>query len=508
MYLLWCALLHESPARVVGFSTLKPAHYAATTSSTAFVVRVKTTATTKTWASWREESHEGNNNHDNNSSSSFPGQRTPEDWKKVAENFDPFAFRTNRPNKADLYSNQDLENLWNVHNSLEFPETTPSSKQRDDDDDDDDDQQGDLMIPSLHDLVLETVQTLETEQFTLNGGEIGSPPPLEIIVESTTSTTMMSTTPGSSSSSSSSKSKYKYILDDEMRSQLQRIRAVASDVDGTLLSSDHSLTASTKAAVEKAVETAFSPLSPLEYFFPATGKSRAGALQSLGPDMSALLSQVPGVFLQGLYCVSASGDVIFERRLNASAVSAAVELAKEQNVSVFAYDGDSIFAAPHSDPKHIHEFHHRWGEPLPVVRDESFVEYAAGWHKMLFMDDDTDKIATVMRPLVNYLAQHHQCAVTTAIPTMLELLPQGCSKALGVQKVCEHLGVDPFQELVAIGDAENDVELLEMAACGVAVANAVDKAKAAADIVLEESNDDGGAGIAIELFGLGLILQD
>ena len=84
---------------------------------------------------------------------------------------------------------------------------------------------------------------------------------------------------------------------------------------------------------------------------------------------------------------------------------------------------------------------------------------------------------------------------------MLELLPQGCSKALGVEKLCQALGIDPSTQLLAIGDAENDVEMLEMAAIGVEVGNAGDLAREAADIVLDETNDDGGAGLAMEVLG-------
>jgi len=99
------------------------------------------------------------------------------------------------------------------------------------------------------------------------------------------------------------------------------------------------------------------------------------------------------------------------------------------------------------------------------------------------------------------VAKRHNCTVTRAVPTMLELLPPGCSKAAGVRKLCYQLGIDPRTELLAIGDAENDVEMLQMAAIGVAVGNAVQLAKDAADVVLEETNDEGGAGLAMELFG-------
>jgi hydroxymethylpyrimidine pyrophosphatase-like HAD family hydrolase len=81
---------------------------------------------------------------------------------------------------------------------------------------------------------------------------------------------------------------------------------------------------------------------------------------------------------------------------------------------------------------------------------------------------------------------------------MLEILPEGCSKALGVTKLCEELGIDPKSQLLAIGDAENDVEMLKMASVGVAVGNANDMAKAAADVVVPLTSCEGGAGLTIE----------
>ena len=109
-----------------------------------------------------------------------------------------------------------------------------------------------------------------------------------------------------------------------------------------------------------------------------------------------------------------------------------------------------------------------------------------------------------MRPKLEDLASQYDCSVTQALPTMLELLPRDCSKAIGVQKLCEALSINVADELMAIGDAENDTEMLENACIGVAVGNACPRAKDAADFVLNESNDEGGAGVAIETFVLSL----
>jgi Cof subfamily protein (haloacid dehalogenase superfamily) len=72
----------------------------------------------------------------------------------------------------------------------------------------------------------------------------------------------------------------------------------------------------------------------------------------------------------------------------------------------------------------------------------------------------------------------------------LDLSPVGVSKASGVAYVCEELGV-PQEATLAIGDGRNDIELLRWAGRGVAMGQAVEEVKAAADDVTETVYDDG-----------------
>ncbi len=72
----------------------------------------------------------------------------------------------------------------------------------------------------------------------------------------------------------------------------------------------------------------------------------------------------------------------------------------------------------------------------------------------------------------------------------LDLSPVGVSKASGVAHVCEELGV-PQEATLAIGDGRNDIELLRWAGRGVAMGQAVEEVKAAADDVTETVYDDG-----------------
>ncbi len=71
------------------------------------------------------------------------------------------------------------------------------------------------------------------------------------------------------------------------------------------------------------------------------------------------------------------------------------------------------------------------------------------------------------------------------------VLPSGVNKRTGLQVALDELGISAHN-VVAVGDAENDLPMLRMSACGVAVANALPSVKEEADIVLEKPR---GAGV-------------
>jgi HAD superfamily hydrolase (TIGR01484 family) len=77
----------------------------------------------------------------------------------------------------------------------------------------------------------------------------------------------------------------------------------------------------------------------------------------------------------------------------------------------------------------------------------------------------------------------------------LDLSPVGVHKASGLEEVCRRLGVDR-SDVLAIGDGRNDVEMLRWAGRGVAMGQAVEEVRAAADDVTGTVHDDG---VALEL---------
>jgi len=70
--------------------------------------------------------------------------------------------------------------------------------------------------------------------------------------------------------------------------------------------------------------------------------------------------------------------------------------------------------------------------------------------------------------------------------------PAGCTKANGIKRLAEHFGI-ALSDIAAFGDDYNDIEMLRECGIGVAVANAIDEAKAAANFVCDNNDNDGVA---------------
>ena len=80
--------------------------------------------------------------------------------------------------------------------------------------------------------------------------------------------------------------------------------------------------------------------------------------------------------------------------------------------------------------------------------------------------------------------------IVRTAPFYLEVIPAHINKGAGLLKACEAIGISP-SETVAFGDSENDIEMLRTAGIGIAMANADQQVKRAADRVTLSNNDNG-----------------
>ena len=158
---------------------------------------------------------------------------------------------------------------------------------------------------------------------------------------------------------------------------------------------------------------------------------------------------------------------------------------------------DKIYFCRDNDA--MRNFRRRTGT-IFVVGDHKKLDVPIG--KVVF-GDEVENISKIAEVLNNH-PRTAEFDYIRSERTLYEILPKGSSKGNLLIKLAEILGVD-MAKTVAIGDYNNDVSMIRAAGVGVAVANAVDEAKAAADIVTV-SNEEHAIAKIIEMIDSGEIM--
>ena len=265
---------------------------------------------------------------------------------------------------------------------------------------------------------------------------------------------------------------------------MPRIQLIAVDLDGTLLNSQHQLTERTIQALRRAIAQGVKVVV-------ATGKT----LHSAAEAYRLLELDTPGVFLQGLVVYNADGSIRHQQAHTPDFVRAIASYAREQGISLVAYSGSDIFTEQRTDQTDkLLKFH----EPTPRHVASLDALLAERPMNKLMIIEEPGRAAVARAELSDLYAG--RATFVQALPDMLEILPPGASKGAGLRWLLDDLGIAP-EHVLAIGDGENDVEMLQMVGIGVADGNAAPQAKAAADYLVA-TNDADGVAEAVDRFVL------
>jgi Cof subfamily protein (haloacid dehalogenase superfamily) len=225
----------------------------------------------------------------------------------------------------------------------------------------------------------------------------------------------------------------------------------------------------------------------------ATGKTRTSVesiIKTLGLD-------TPGVFVQGMMICNADGTVRKQTTIEAGVARRVINYAESNGFEVIAYSGNRLLAKHSEEPFSAIA---KYGEPVPQAVGP-LVNNLDGTqiNKLVVLGGNVRKLKA-LRWQLNQQIGMQVSFTTAAVLTSLEVLPKNGGKANGVRTLIKDLGVAP-ENIMAIGDGENDIEMLKLAGLGVAMGNAAAEVKAAADEVVSSNNADGVAE-AIEKFVL------
>jgi len=263
------------------------------------------------------------------------------------------------------------------------------------------------------------------------------------------------------------------------------IRLIATDVDGTLLNSHHQLTPRTEAALKAASAQGIPVIL-------ATGRARTARAVEL---IEQLGLQTPGIFLQGGAVHNADGSVRFQTLLADEIAEKIISIAQRERISLLAYCGYRIITARRNAHTDIVL---RYGEPAPEeVGDLRNLLGNTPINKLVVFDE----VARISAVRALFGAQlNGAVALVQTLPMSMELLPNGISKGVALRHLAQDYGID-MADVLALGDAENDIEMLQAVGVGVAMANAMQATKDVADH-LTTSNDEDGVALAVERFVL------
>jgi Cof subfamily protein (haloacid dehalogenase superfamily) len=252
------------------------------------------------------------------------------------------------------------------------------------------------------------------------------------------------------------------------------VRLVASDLDGTLLRPDGTVSERTRAAIERVIAAGVT-------FVIVTGRPARSVRE---------IAARAGV--RGL-AICANGALVYD--LDADKVVAATPLTAEVGrrlvAELQAALPGTVFASETEDRFQAMTGWGRRSLPAPgrVEIDDPLALVAAPVIKLLVRHPE--------RPFAELVERVRAVAGEDAVVTwsgvgLAEVSAAGVTKAFALEWVCRRLGVTPDQ-VVALGDMPNDLPMLVWAGRSVAVANADAEVVATADEVTAANTDDGVA---------------
>jgi len=258
---------------------------------------------------------------------------------------------------------------------------------------------------------------------------------------------------------------------------MSKIKLVAIDLDGTLLDNDRKISPRAKKTIrgvrKKGVEVTL-----------ATGRMFASAR----PFAQELGLNLPLITYQGaLVKISDTGEVLYHRNVPSHLAQKVVKLAQEWNYPINFYVDDCVLVEKMT-PQAL-DYARKYNVLVEEVGDLSTLAHLQPI-KLLVINEREEELNRFEEECRRIFGE--SLHITKSLPEYLEFMHPEATKAKGVEAVANHMGIER-EEVMAIGDSYNDLEMLKYAGLAVVMGNAREEIKAVADYVTSSNEDDGVA---------------
>lgn len=265
-------------------------------------------------------------------------------------------------------------------------------------------------------------------------------------------------------------------------------KMIVLDIDGTLTNDEKKITPQTLAALKKAQENGV-------ILVLASGRPVAG-LQKLCRELE--MEKHHGILLAyngGKLLDAQSGAVLCEKAIPVERAKAVLRHLEQFPVSPMVMKGNCLYVPEKGAYKADYESSINGLDIVEVGILSEFLEFnpvkilTAAPNEVLL-----ENMEAITEPF------QEEFAFAMSAPFYLECNMKGINKAASLDKVCCESGINA-SEIIAFGDAQNDISMVEYAGLGVAMGNACDELKAVANEITASNNEDGIA-VLLEKYGV------
>ena len=255
-------------------------------------------------------------------------------------------------------------------------------------------------------------------------------------------------------------------------------RLIAMDLDGTLNNDQKIITPKTRRALAAAQKQGIR--LALASARPSPGLYRERDVLGLRDYGGILMSYNGGRIMD-----AATGTVLFETAMDMAEAKVVLRFLEKLPVMPILDDGKQFYVTSAAGYKVDYECRNNNMICSEVENLADFLSFAP---IKILMSVLPEQLKPVQDTIAAFLPD--SLTVVQTAPFYLEVIPRRINKGQGIRDICNALNMTPA-EVVAFGDAENDIPMLKAAGMGIAMGNAAEAVKAAADMVTLSNNEDG-----------------
>lgn len=263
---------------------------------------------------------------------------------------------------------------------------------------------------------------------------------------------------------------------------------IVFDIDGTVHDSDHNLHPFTQQTLLKLHEYSFP-------FTLATGKN----LPATKKTADALDIRLPLILSNGCMLQKRTGEILHKSTLPINVTMTVIQICERMDLDLALYLDDDIYIRKMN---HNYEILLEYGSPelIPVAEWAELDGKLAIIHKLMVIDRiSRENLLSLEQVYRENIREKVEYCYT--LDEMLEVMPAGVSKKSALQYLLDQESIT-FENVMAFGDGDNDVEMISEAGLGIAVENGSEKVKEAADLIIPSCDENGPAKFLDQLIKL------